>query len=383
MPGYIDNVAILKAIDERQQQGDGRPLSINAHQLLNEVCGTFAAPPQLMPGFLQEMFVARAAGYLTWRLTNQTARPDDANYYLQQIQDLALTADGQDRARRRMIEHPAPVPGEDDGHELSDLVLQRVGQIITREFAADQRVTFLAEEGIPPEWLQLPAEVASDNVHAVLAVTWRTASLGRQLVRRFLGRWLDERLITGPDAEQRASLIAQLMRQGWHIRESDSVLIAAEPVRSTPVAAPPLHTWHPHPLIESVARPQFLIRQPDQGVFVAMRAIEIRVRDLAGLGDLYGVELMNRAFGLGGPLADPVQPGGKHNDGPRSLFSGAFAVFRNPVGHTAVDYDDEAEAVEAIAVASALMRHLDRVQARLVAAGRPMTQPSAPSSSAS
>jgi len=29
-----------------------------------------------------------------------------------------------------------------------------------------------------------------------------------------LGRWLDERLITGPDTEQRASLIGQLMRQG-------------------------------------------------------------------------------------------------------------------------------------------------------------------------
>jgi len=45
-------------------------------------------------------------------------------------------------------------------------------------------------------------------------VTWRAGSLGRCLVRRFLGRWLDERLITGPDTEQRASLIGQLMRQG-------------------------------------------------------------------------------------------------------------------------------------------------------------------------
>jgi hypothetical protein len=50
-------------------------------------------------------------------------------------------------------------------------------------------------------------------------------------------------------------------------------------------------------------------------------------------------------------------------------------MFRNPAGHTAVTYDDEAEAVEAVAVASALMRHLDRVQARLVAAGRPTSAP--------
>ncbi len=375
MTGYIGNLTILKAIDERQRQSDGRPLSINAHQLLNDVCGTYAADPRLMPGFLQELFVARAAGHLTWRPVGQAARPDDANYYLQQIQDIALTTEGQDRARGQMIERPDPVPGEDDGHDLSDLVIQQAAAIIAREYASDQRVTFLAEEGIPPEWLQLPDGVALDDVHAVLAATWRASSLGRQLVRCFLGRWLDERLITGPDAERRASLVGQLLRQGWRIRDSDSVLVAADPVRGTPVAAPPLHSWHPHSLIEAVARPQFLIRQPDQAVFAAMKAVEIRVRDLSGLEELYGLDLMNRAFSAGGPLADPPLANGKHNDGPRSLFSGAFAMFRNPAGHTAVVYEDEADAVEAVAVASALMRHLDRVQRRLVIAGR-STSPS-------
>ena len=130
-----------------------------------------------------------------------------------------------------MIERPAPVPGEDDGHDLSDLVLQQAAAIITHEYAGDQRVKFLAEEGVPPGWFPLPEEVAPDDVHAMLAATWRAGSLGRQLVRAFLGRWLDERLITGPDAEQRASLIGQLMRQGWRVRESDSVLFAAEPAR--------------------------------------------------------------------------------------------------------------------------------------------------------
>jgi hypothetical protein len=46
-------------------------------------------------------------------------------------------------------------------------------------------------------------------------------------------------------------------------------------------------------------------------------------------------------------------------------------MFRNPADHTVFTYDDEAEAVEAVALASALMRHLDRVQARPVSAGRP------------
>ena len=365
----IDNIEILRAIDDRQQQAQGRPLWISAYQLLNEISGTYSAGPQLMPGFLQELLIAEAAGHLTFRLTDQRARLQDPNYYLQQIQDLALTAEGQDRARSRMIERPAPAPGEDDGHELSDLVLQQVAEIITREYAPDQRVTFLAEQGIPPGWLQLPEELAPDDVHAVFATTWRAGSLGRQLARHFLGRWLDERLVTGPDAEQRASLTGQLMRQGWQIRDSDSVLVAAEPVRGIPVAAPPMHSWRPHPLIESEARPLFLIRKPDQAVFAALKRVEVRVRQLTGLGeDLYGVDLMNKAFGAGGPLADPPT-GGKHNDGPRSLFAGAMGVFRNPAGHREVAYD-EAEAVEAVALASALMRHLDRVQARMVAAGR-------------
>jgi hypothetical protein len=115
----IDNIQILKAIDERQQQMNGRPLHISAHQLLSEITGRYAPDPQLAPGFLQELFIARAAGHLDWRPVGQAANPLNADYYLQQVQDLALTTEGQDRARGRMIERPAPAPGEDDGHELS------------------------------------------------------------------------------------------------------------------------------------------------------------------------------------------------------------------------------------------------------------------------
>ena len=121
---------------------------MDAHKLLAEINGTFSAPPQLMPGFLQELLIAEAAGHLTWRLSTHAAHPGDANYYLQQIHDLALTVEGQDRARGQMIERPTPVPGEDDGHELSDLVLKQAAAIMTHEYAADQRVTFLAEEGM-------------------------------------------------------------------------------------------------------------------------------------------------------------------------------------------------------------------------------------------
>jgi hypothetical protein len=62
----------------------------------------------------------------------------------------------------------------------------------------------------------------------------------------------------------------------------------------------------------------------EQAVFVSMKAVEIRVRRLAQHGDdAYGVSLMNRAFGPGGPLVDGTAPPGEQ-DAVRSLFAGAY-----------------------------------------------------------
>jgi len=103
-----------------------------------------------------------------------------------------------------------------------------------------------------------------------------------------------------------------------------------------------------HPIIEAEARPQFLISKPEQGVFMSMKAIEIRVRKLAGLGDeVIGVDLMNKAFGPAGPLTD-TSAGQGEQDGTRAMFAGAYAVLRNPAGHRQVDYADLSEAAEAI-----------------------------------
>jgi uncharacterized protein (TIGR02391 family) len=367
---YLDNIQILKAIDEGQRQAEGRPLMTSAYQLLAEIAGTYAPEPRQMPGFLQELMIARAAGQLTWRLANQGANPQDANYYLQQIQDLALTPAGQDRARNRVVVLPPPDPEEDDGHDLSDLVLRQAADAITREYAPDQVITFLGEQGLPPDWLALPGGAEQGGAHAVLAAVWRAGSVGRRLVRHFLGRWLDGQLITGPDSELRAALVDQLARQGWKIRPDDSALVATEPARGIPVTAPFLRETRLHPLIEAQARPQFLIRKPDQAVFASLRAVEIRVRALAGYSDdAVGTTLMNRAFGSGGPLTDQSALAGEQ-DGTRALFAGAFGALRNPAGHRQIEYDDVSEAGEAVQLASLLMRVLDRVEARLVAAGR-------------
>jgi uncharacterized protein (TIGR02391 family) len=120
-----------------------------------------------------------------------------------------------------------------------------------------------------------------------------------------------------------------------------------------------------HPQILAKARPQFLLGEYEQGVFSSMKAVEVRVRKLAHLGeDAVGVDLMNRAFGTGGPLIDPSVVKGEQ-EGTRALFAGAYAVFRNPTSHREVNFEDVNEAAEMIHTASLLMRILDRVEKRL------------------
>jgi uncharacterized protein (TIGR02391 family) len=123
-----------------------------------------------------------------------------------------------------------------------------------------------------------------------------------------------------------------------------------------------------HPLIEREARPQFLIGKYELGVFAAMKAVEIRVRQLGGFGDdLVGVDLMNRALGPAGPLTDQAASGGE-KEGMRAIFAGSYAVLRNPSGHREVIYDDVSEAADAVQTASLLMRILDRIERRVATA---------------
>jgi uncharacterized protein (TIGR02391 family) len=333
-----------------------------------------------MRGFVQELHIARDLGLLTFKV-QRDPRPNladaDPNWYLQTLSDFALTVAGQDRARGRMVAQPLPDPCEDDGRPISNLILKQVAAAITEQYAPDEVEDFLAEDGIPPQKMDLPDGIRRGDAHAVLAAVWRWGSEGRREFRRFLGRWLDDVLLSGPDAELRAQLIEQLARQGWRVRDADSMLINCDPIRGVPVSAPFLRASRLHPLIEAEARPQFLINKAEQGVFASMRAIEIRVRKLAGFGeDVIGVDLINKAFGPTGPLTDLSGTNGEQ-EGTRMLFAGVYSVLRNPVGHRQVDYADLSEAAEAIQTASLLMRILDRVEDRLIAVGRKASVPGA------
>ena len=120
-----------------------------------------------------------------------------------------------------------------------------------------------------------------------------------------------------------------------------------------------------HPLIETFARPQFMIGKYELAVFDSLKAIEVRVRALGKFADSdIGVDLMNRAFGPTGQLRDPTAVSGEQ-EATRGLFAGAYGLLRNPPGHRVVNYDDVQEAAEGVHTASMLMRILDRIEKRL------------------
>lgn len=120
-----------------------------------------------------------------------------------------------------------------------------------------------------------------------------------------------------------------------------------------------------HPLIEQRVRRQFLLGEYEQAIFVAMKAVEIRVRKLGGFSnEAIGVNLMADALKPSGPLADPNAPKSEV-EGTMMLFRGAYAVLRNPSGHRELTFDDVTEASEAVMTASLLMRMLDRTEDRI------------------
>jgi len=114
-----------------------------------------------------------------------------------------------------------------------------------------------------------------------------------------------------------------------------------------------------HPLIAQRVRAQFLLGEYEMAAMVALRQVEIRVRQMSGgaAGDI-GVALMKKAFNENGALRDPGSEKGEQ-EAMMALFWGAIGVFKNPVSHRQVDYDDPALASEVILLADLLLRILD------------------------
>ncbi|MEU1036563.1 TIGR02391 family protein [Streptomyces mirabilis] len=135
------------------------------------------------------------------------------------------------------------------------------------------------------------------------------------------------------------------------------------------------------PVLEAKARPQFLRGDFEAAAFMAMKEVEVRVRELAGLSNsVIGKTLMTDAFrppknandpnDRGGPLWDPAADPGEAV-ALMELFKGAFGTFKNPASHRRVDFADPTEAAEVVLLADLLMRLLDKIAVAQNAATSP------------
>jgi uncharacterized protein (TIGR02391 family) len=115
-----------------------------------------------------------------------------------------------------------------------------------------------------------------------------------------------------------------------------------------------------HPKIADRVWMAFMRGEFDVAAFQAMKAVEVSVREAAGLGnDLIGVALMRKAFAPEkGPLTDMSAEGGERQ-ARTELFAGAIGSYKNPHSHRDVDLNDPVEAVEIILLANHLLRIVD------------------------
>jgi uncharacterized protein (TIGR02391 family) len=125
-----------------------------------------------------------------------------------------------------------------------------------------------------------------------------------------------------------------------------------------------------HERIADRVRTQYLIGQYEAAAFLALRQVEIRVRELAGMpeGRIGPAVLMQKAFaheeGRLGPLADhSMEP--SERAGQMALFWGAMGLYKNPSSHREVDHGDPTLASEVVLLADLLLRILDGVEARI------------------
>jgi len=98
----------------------------------------------------------------------------------------------------------------------------------------------------------------------------------------------------------------------------------------------------------------------DTAVFEAMKAVEVAVRDAAGLtAKDIGKDLMRTAFDVkAGPLTD-MEAEPAERQARSDLFAGAIGSYKNPHSHRNVALDDPDEAAEIVMLANHLLRIVD------------------------
>lgn len=121
-----------------------------------------------------------------------------------------------------------------------------------------------------------------------------------------------------------------------------------------------------HPRIAQKVWSAFIRGEFDVAVFQAMKAVEISVREAAGLPQsVLGVPLMRTAFDTkSGALTDQEAEAGER-EARAHLFAAAIGSYKNAQSHRDVNIQDPDEAYEIVMLANHLLRIVDqRVRAK-------------------
>ena len=115
-----------------------------------------------------------------------------------------------------------------------------------------------------------------------------------------------------------------------------------------------------HPSISEKVWLAFVRGDFDVAVFLALKQVEISVRQACGYGeDAYGSTMMRQAFHVtSGPLTDTTAVKSER-EARQHLFAGVIGSYKNPQSHRDVNLDNPSEAIEVILIASHLLRIVD------------------------
>jgi uncharacterized protein (TIGR02391 family) len=364
---HWDDLEILRGINRLEQT---EPASLNnGLWLMEKVAGGQVPEHQRHMAFVRELLLAAESGYLVfednqggWQPVEPGSQP---HLWLQRIQDIHLTNAGRDRARGRVVVQEPPDPEEDDGRQIAYTTLEEIGRSIAEAYSGSQIPVFLVDSGIPEEKVPPFEETKHEYVASLLLALLEHGAASRREVRQFLGEWLSDLLVTGPRPDVKRRVLAQLSRQGWHLKENRLVIgpRKAMPDTEEPATSREAQYVALHAAVRQAAGKYLDSENLEVAVFEAMKAVTNRVKSMTGIDDEDGYRLMSKVFSEQKPaleLADCSTTTGRSvQGGYRGLFQGAVQAIRNPAAHEPLNPLTAEEAMELLALASLLNRALD------------------------